>query len=57
MGGQNVSCDFGEGKRTMECAVQSQFWRALKVGLVWSVPVPSKENDIAWTNGGGENVS
>ena len=48
-GVQNVSCDFGGGggKRTIECALQNQFWRAQKVGLIWSVPVPSKENDIA----------
>ena len=46
-GGQNVSYDFGGGKRTIECALQNQFWRAQKVGLVWSVPVPFKENDIA----------
>ena len=37
----------GETKRTIECALQNQFWRAPKVGFVWSVPVPSKENDIA----------
>ena len=47
----------GGGKRTIECALQNQFWRAPKVGLVWSVPFPPpKENDIAWTKG-GENVS
>ena len=34
--------------RTIECAQ--------KVGLVWSVPVPSKENDTAWTNGGGKHI-
>ena len=30
MGGQSVSGDFGgggEGQRTIECALQSQFWR------------------------------
>ena len=37
----------GGGKRTIESALQNQFWRAQKVGLVWSVPVPSKENHIA----------
>ena len=26
---------------------------ASKVGLVWSVPVSTKLNDRAWTNGGG----
>ena len=25
MEGQNVSCDFGGGKRTIECALQNQF--------------------------------
>ena len=53
MGGQNVSCDFGGGKRTMERALQNQFWRPLKVGFAWSVPVSSKENNRAKTNGGG----
>ena len=48
MGGQNVSCDVGwrGGKRTLESALQNQFWRAQKVGLVWSVHVPSKENGV-----------
>ena len=31
-GGQNVSCDFFlGGKRTIECALQNQFWRPQKV--------------------------
>ena len=46
-GGQNVSCDFLGGKRTVKCPLQTQFWRPQKVGFVWSVPVSSKENDIA----------
>ena len=46
-GGQNVLCDFLGGKRTIESALQNQFWRAQKGGLVWSAPVPSKENDTA----------
>ena len=54
--GQNVSCDFGEGKRTIERGLQKRFWRSQKVGFVWSVPISSKENDRPWTNG-GENVS
>ena len=37
----------GRGERTTERAFQNQFWRDQKVGLVWSVPVPSKENDRA----------
>ena len=37
----------GRGERTIECALQKQFWRAQKVGLVWSAPVPSEENDRA----------
>ena len=53
MGGQNISCDFGGGERTIECALQNKFWRAEKVGFAWSVPVSSKENNRAKTNGGG----
>ena len=58
MGGQNVSCDFGGGggERTIECALQNQFWRPQKVGFASSVPASSKENNRAKTNGGG-NVS
>ena len=26
------------------------------MGLVWSVPISSKENDTGWTNGGGEHI-
>ena len=37
----------GGGKRTIKHPLQSQFWRPQKVGFVWSVPVSSKENDIA----------
>ena len=40
---------FWGGKRSTECAIQ--FWRTEKVGLVLSVPVSSKENDRAQTNG------
>ena len=47
MGGQNVSCDFLGGKRATERAFQNWFGMAQKVGLVWSVPVPSKEHDRA----------
>ena len=53
MGGQNVSCDFGGGKRTIECTLQNQLWRPQKVGFAWSVPVSFKENNRAKTNGGG----
>ena len=56
MGGQNVSCDFGEGKRTIERALQNQFWRPEKVGFAWSVPVSFKENNRAKTNGGGKRI-
>ena len=56
MGGQNVSCDFGGGKRTIERALQNQFWRPQKVGFAWSVPVSSKENNRAKTNGGGKRI-
>ena len=48
----------GGGKRTIERALQNQFWRPQKVGFAWSVPVSSKENNRAKTNGGGGgNVS
>ena len=58
MGGQNVSRDFGGGKRTIECALQNEFfWRPQRVGFAWSEPVSSKENNRAKTNGGGGNVS
>ena len=46
-GGQNVSCDFLGGQRTIKCPLQNQFWRPQKMGFVWSVPVSSKENDRA----------
>ena len=53
-GGHNVSCDFGEGEeRTIECPLQNHVWRLQKVGFVWSVRVSSKEDDMAWTKGGG----
>ena len=41
------------GARSTECTLQNQFWRPQKVGLVWSVPISSKENDRAWKKGGG----
>ena len=56
MGGQNVSCDFRGGKRTIGCALQNQFWRPQKVGFAWSVPVSSKENNRAKTNGGAKRI-
>ena len=47
-GGGNVSCDFGgEGKRTIKCPSKPSFGGPQQVGFVWSVPVYSKENDIA----------
>ena len=46
----------GGGKRTIKHPVQNQFWRPQKVGFVWSVPVSSKENDIARTKGGGNRI-
>ena len=45
----------GGGKRTIERALQNQFWRALKVGLVWSVPIPSRK--MTGREPGGEIVS
>ena len=56
MGGQNVSCDFGGGKRTIERGLQNQFWMPQKVGFAWSVPVSSEENNRRKQTG-GENVS
>ena len=54
MGGGITSCAIlgGGGKRTMECALQNQFWRPQKVGLVCSVPTSTKEDDKVWRNGG-----
>ena len=43
----------GGGQRTIERALKNHFWRPQKVGFVWSVPMSSKANDRAWTNGGG----
>ena len=44
----------GGGKRTQIMrALQKKFWRPQKVGFPWSVPVSSKENNRAKTNGGG----
>ena len=43
-GGKTYRAILG-GKRTIECALQTHFWRPQKVGLVWSAPVSSKEND------------
>ena len=37
----------GGRKHTVERSLQNQFWMPQKVGLVWSVPVSSKENDRA----------
>ena len=38
----------------LKCPLQTQFWRPQRVGFVWSVPASCKENDIAWTKGGGK---
>ena len=45
-GGGNVSCDFGGGKRTIECALQNRVLEGTesKFGLC---PFPLKENEIA----------
>ena len=37
----------GGEERTTERTLQNWFWKAQKMGLVWSVPLPSKENDRA----------
>ena len=44
------------GKRTIECALQNQFWRPQKVGLAWSVPVSSKETTGRRQTGGGKRI-
>ena len=41
MGGKTYRAILGGGERTIERALRNWFWRAQKVGLVWSVPVPS----------------
>ena len=46
-GGKTYRAILGGGKRTIKHPLQNQFWRPQKVGFVWSVPVSSKENDIA----------
>ena len=53
-GGAKRIVRFWGGKRTIECALQNQFWRPQEVGFAWSVPVSSKENNRAKTNGGGK---
>ena len=49
-GGAKRIVRFWGGKRTIERALQNQFWRPQKVGFAWSVPVSSEER--AKTNGG-----
>ena len=44
-GGQNVSCDFGEGGETYHKVPPPK--PVLEASDLRSVPVPSKENDIA----------
>ena len=46
---------FGGG-RTIECALQNQFWTLQRVGLVWSVPMSSKDNAGVDAWGGGERI-
>ena len=43
------------GERTIESALQNQFWRAQKVGLVWSEPLPLRKMTLREQGGG--NVS
>ena len=52
-GGQNVSCDLGEAKRTIKCPLQTQFWRPQKVGFVWSVPL--RRMTLREQKGGGKS--
>ena len=44
----------GGGKRTIECALQNQFWRPQKVGFASSVPASSKEKTGRKQKGGGK---
>ena len=53
MGGQNVSCDFGGGKRTIERALQNQSWKPQEVGFARSVPVSSKKTTGRKQRGAG----
>ena len=53
-GGAKRIVQFFGGERTIECPLQSQFWRHQKVGFVWSVPVFSKAGR---EQTGGGNVS
>ena len=46
-GAKRIVRFWGGGKRTIKHPLQNQFWRPQKVGFVWSVPVSSKEGDIA----------
>ena len=49
--------NLGGGKRTAECALQNHFWRPQKLGLVWSVPLSFKGNDIGSPKrGGGKRI-
>ena len=43
-GGKYLAIFWG---KTYYRALQNQFWRPQKVGLVWSAPVSSKENSRA----------
>ena len=51
-GGKRIVRILG-GEQTIEHALQNQVWRPQKVGLVWSVPFSSKQNDRAWITRGG----
>ena len=51
-GGGNVSCDFGGGKRTIECALQLRKW-----DLSGLCPFPLRKMTLREQRGGGENVS
>ena len=55
-GGAKRIVRFWGGKRTIEHALQNQFWRPEKVGFAWSVPEETKENNRAKTNEGGKRI-
>ena len=50
-GGQNVSCDFGVGKRTIKHPLQNQFWRPRKVGIDMC-PFPLRRMTLREQRGG-----
>ena len=52
-GGAKRIVRFWGRKRTIECALQTQFRRLQKVGFAWSVPVPLRKTTGRKQTGGG----